>query len=99
MVVGASEESVMMVEGEMKECSENEMIDAIKIAHDAIKNQISAQNNLVKKVGSKDIREYELEENDDELYKKISKDVYTKCYEIAKKGTKKEERSKKQKKG
>ena len=94
MVVGASEESVMMVEGEMKECSENEMIDAIKIAHDAIKNQINAQNNLVKKVGKKEIREYELEENDDELYEKISKDVYTKCYDIAIKGTKKEERSK-----
>ncbi len=94
MVVGASEESVMMVEGEMKECSENEMIDAIKIAHDAIKIQINAQNNLVKKVGKKEIREYELEENDDDLYKEISKDVYTKCYNIAKEGTKKEERSK-----
>ena len=53
MVVGASEDSVMMVEGEMKECTENEMIDAIKVAHIAIKNQISAQNNLVSKVGKK----------------------------------------------
>ena len=94
MVVGASEESVMMVEGEMKECSENEMIDAIKIAHDAIKNQINAQNNLVKKVGKKEIREYELEENDEELYQEILKDTYKKCYDIAKKGTIKEERSK-----
>ena len=48
MIVGASEESVMMVEGEMKECSESEMIDAIKFAHDAIKIQINAQNNLIK---------------------------------------------------
>ena len=71
MVVGASQESVMMVEGEMKECSENEMIDAIKIAHAAIKNQINAQNNLVEKVGKKEIREYDLEENDDDLYKKF----------------------------
>ena len=94
MVVGASEESVMMVEGEMKECSENEMIDAIKIAHDAIKNQINAQNNLIKKVGKKEIREYELEENDEELYQEISKDTYKKFYDIAKKGTIKEERSK-----
>ena len=94
MVIGASEESVMMVEGEMKECSENEMIDAIKIAHDAIKNQINAQNNLVKKVGKKEIREYDLEENDDDLYKQIFKEAYKKCYDIAKKGTTKEERSK-----
>ena len=94
MIVGASEDSIMMVEGEMKECSENEMIEAIQIAHDAIKNQIKAQLNLVKKVGKKEIREYELEENDDELYEKIFKETYKKCYDIAKKGTKKEERSK-----
>ncbi len=94
MVVGASEDSVMMVEGEMKECTENEMIDAIKVAHIAIKNQISAQNNLVSKVGKKEIREYELEENNDELYQEIFKKAYKKCYNIAKKGTKKEERSK-----
>ena len=94
MVVGASEDSVMMVEGEMKECSENEMIDAIKIAHDAIKNQIKAQFNLVKKAGAKETREYETEENDDELYQQILKKAYQKCYDIAKKGTKKEERSK-----
>ena len=94
MVVGASKESVMMVEGEMKECSENEMIDAIKIAHDAIKNQINAQDKLAEKVGKKEIREYDLEENDDDLYKQVLKLAYKKCYEIAKKGTKKEERSK-----
>ena len=94
MVVGASEDSVMMVEGEMKECSENEMIDAIKFAHIAIKNQIRAQNNLVRKVGKKEIREYELEENNEELYEEVFNKAYKKCYNIAKKGTKKEERSK-----
>ncbi len=94
MVVGASEDSVMMVEGEMNECSENEMIDAIKIAHDAVKNQIKAQHNLVKKVGKKEIREYEQEESDDKLYQQILKEIYQKCYDIAKKGTKKDERSK-----
>ena len=94
MVVGASKESVMMVEGEMKECSENEMIDAIKIAHDAIKNQINAQDKLAEKVGKKEIREYDLEENDDDLYKQVFKLAYKKCYEIAKKRTKKEERFK-----
>ena len=94
MVVGASEDSVMMVEGEMNECSENEMIDAIKIAHDAVKKQIKAQHNLVKKVGKKEIREYEQEESDDKLYQQILKEIYQKCYDIAKKGTKKDERSK-----
>ena len=94
MVVGASEDSVMMVEGEMKECTENEMIDAIKVAHIAIKNQIKAQNNLVAKVGKKEIREYELEKNNDQLYEEVYKKAYKKCYNIAKKGTKKEERSK-----
>ena len=93
MVVGASEDSVMMVEGEMNECSENEMIDAIKIAHDAVKKQIKAQHNLVKKVGKKEIREYEQEESDDKLYQQILKEIYQKCYDIAKKGTKKDERS------
>ena len=70
------------------------MIDAIKIAHDAIKNQIKAQHNLVKKVGKKEIREYEQEESDDKLYQQILKEIYQKCYDIAKKGTKKDERSK-----
>ena len=93
IVVGASEDSVMMVEGEMKECSENEMIDAIKIAHEAIKDQIKVQNNLSNKVGKKEIREYDKEENDDDLYEKIYKQAYENCYKIAKKGTKKEERS------
>ena len=94
MVVGASEDSVMMVEGEMKECTENEMIDAIKVAHIAIKKQIKDQNNLVAKVGKKEIREYELEKNNDQLYEEVYKKAYKKCYNIAKKGTKKEERSK-----
>tara|TARA_B100000925_G_C21989696_1_gene466210 strand:+ start:1 stop:1554 length:1554 start_codon:yes stop_codon:yes gene_type:complete len=83
-----------MVEGEMKECSENEMIEAIKIAHNAIKIQIQAQKSLSKKVGKKEIRDYESEENDDKLYQEISKAAYKKCYDVAKKGTKKEERSK-----
>ncbi len=94
MIVGASEDSVMMVEGEMKECSENEMIEAIKIAHDAIKDQIKAQQKLVKQLGRKEKREYDSEEKDEHLYQQIYNEAYKKCYDIAKKGTKKEERSK-----
>tara|TARA_B100001250_G_scaffold217068_1_gene186247 strand:- start:582 stop:2699 length:2118 start_codon:yes stop_codon:yes gene_type:complete len=93
MIVGASYDSVMMVEGEMKECSEEEMAEAIKNAHDFIKKQIDAQNKLVKKVGAKDTREYETAEKNQELEKKINELSYNRCYDIAKKGLSKTERS------
>ncbi len=93
MIVGASYDSVMMVEGEMKECSEEEMAEAIKNAHDFIKKQIDAQNNLVKKVGAKDTREYETAKKNEELENKINKLAYNRCYDIAKKGLSKTERS------
>ena len=93
MIVGASYDSVMMVEGEMKECSEEEMAEAIKNAHDFIKIQIDAQKKLVKKVGAKEIREYEKAEKNEELESKINELAYNKCYDIAKKGLSKSERS------
>ena len=93
MIVGASYDSVMMVEGEMKECSEEEMAEAIKTAHNFIKKQIDAQNNLVKKVGAKDTREYETAKKNEELENKINKLAYNRCYDIAKKGLSKTERS------
>ena len=93
MIVGASYDSVMMVEGEMKECSEEEMAEAIKNAHNFIKKQIDAQNNLVKKVGAKDTREYETAKKNEELENKINKLAYNRCYDIAKKGLSKTERS------
>ena len=86
MMVGASADSVMMVEGEMDECSEEEMSDAIKFAHESIKIQIAA-------VGKKPIREYETSLENEELAKKIHNEAYDKCYAIAKKGTSKTERS------
>ena len=92
MVVGASADSVMMVEGEMKEISEEEMVEAIKFAHDAIKVQCEAQLKLAEKVGKKVIREYEVAVEDEDLAEKISKMAYQKCYDIAKKGTSKQER-------
>jgi polyribonucleotide nucleotidyltransferase len=61
MMVGASAESVMMVEGEMDECSEEEMAEAIKFAHESIKVQIEAQVRLAEAVGKKAVREYELQ--------------------------------------
>jgi polyribonucleotide nucleotidyltransferase len=93
MMIGASADSVMMVEGEMDECSEEEMADAIKFAHEAIKVQCAAQVRLAEAFGKKETREYEAEASNDELAEKIHKLAYDKCYAIAKKGTSKAERS------
>ena len=93
MIVGASADSVMMVEGEMDECSEEEMAEAIKFAHDAIKDQINAQIKLADAIGRKEVREYDQAEENDELQKQIYEAAYNKCYKIAKKGTGKAERS------
>ncbi len=93
MMIGASADSVMMVEGEMDECSEEEMADAIKFAHEAIKIQCAAQVRLAEAFGKKETREYEPEVSNDELAEKIHNLAYDKCYEIAKKGTSKVERS------
>ena len=92
IMVGASMDSVMMVEGEMDECSEEEMADAIKFAHESIKLQIEAQIKLANLVGRKEIRTYEKSIENDELAEKIHNATYDKSYEIAKKGTSKLER-------
>ncbi|MCW5520108.1 polyribonucleotide nucleotidyltransferase [Aureitalea sp. L0-47] len=92
MVIGASADSVMMVEGEMKEISEEEMVEAIKFAHDAIKVQIDAQMRLADAFGRKEVREYDGELEDEELQKKIHEMAYDKVYAIAKAGSSKQER-------
>ena len=93
MIIGASQDSVMMVEGEMDECSEEEMVEAIKFAHEAIKDQIDAQVKLAEALGKKQVREYDQAEENEKLQKQIHDEAYTKCYAIAKKGTGKAERS------
>ncbi|PWG04622.1 polyribonucleotide nucleotidyltransferase [Polaribacter aquimarinus] len=93
MMVGASADSVMMVEGEMDECSEEEMADAIKFAHEAIKVQCAAQVALAEAFGKKETREYEPEVEDEDLAAKIKELVYDKTYAIAKAGSAKHERS------
>ena len=92
MMIGASADSVMMVEGEMDEISEEEMADAIKFAHEAIKVQVAAQLRLAEAFGKKEVREYETAEANEELEKRIHDMAYYKCYAIAKKGTSKAER-------
>ncbi|WP_159019266.1 polyribonucleotide nucleotidyltransferase [Algibacter sp. L3A6] len=93
MMIGASADSVMMVEGEMDEISEEEMADAIKFAHEAIKVQIDAQLRLAEAFGKKEVREYATAEVNEDLQKRIHELAYDKCYAIAKKGTSKAERS------
>ena len=93
MMVGASKDSVMMVEGEMSEISEEEMVEAIKFAHEAIKIQCAAQEKLAKSVGKKEVREYEPEKEDLDLEKKINDMAYDKVYAVAKSGSSKQERS------
>ncbi len=93
MMIGASADSVMMVEGEMKEISEEEMVEAIKFAHDHIKIQCAAQLRLAEAVGRKEVREYETEREDEDLAKKIHKLAYDKVYAVAKAGSAKQERS------
>jgi polyribonucleotide nucleotidyltransferase len=93
IMVGASYDSVSMVEGEFDEISEEEMTEAIKFGHEAIKVQIDAQNDLVNEIGRKDIREYDQSIEDKELLDKVHNHCYEKCYEIAKKGLGKKQRS------
>ena len=93
IMVGASYDSVSMVEGEFNEISEQEMTDAIKFGHEAIKVQIDAQKELVKEVGTDNIREYDHGIENEDLLSKIHKDCYDKCYGVAKQGLGKKERS------
>ena len=93
MMIGASIDSVMMVEGELKEISEEEMVEAIKFAHDHIKVQCEAQLRLAEAFGKKEVREYPTEREDEDLEKKIRDMAYDKVYAIAKAGSAKHERS------
>ncbi len=92
-LIAGSELEILMVEGEAKECSEQDMIDAIKIGHEAIKQQVKAQLELRDMVGAKTLREYSHETNDPELKEKVKEATYSKVYEVAKSGLPKEERS------
>ena len=93
IMVGASYDSVSMVEGEFDEISEEEMTNAIKFGHEAIKDQIEAQNELVNEIGKKDTRDYDSGLENDDLLKTIHDKCYADCYKIAKKGLSKKDRS------
>jgi len=84
LIVGATYENILMVEGELKEVSESEMLEALRIAHEAIKIQCKAQIEFSAEAGPGSKREYNHEENDDELKKKVWDETYEKCYQTAK---------------
>ncbi len=83
LMVGATIDNIMMVEGEMNEVSEAELLEALKFAHEAIKIQCQAQIELAQEVGSTVKRTYCHEENDEELRKDIWEKCYDKAYAVA----------------
>lgn len=87
LMVGATYDNILMVEGEMKEVSEEEMLEALKIAHDAIKVHCKAQMEFAEELGTTVKRTYCHEDNDEDLRKKVWDETYTKCYEAAKSST------------
>ncbi|MEH0157760.1 polyribonucleotide nucleotidyltransferase [Limibacter armeniacum] len=84
LIVAASEENILMVEGEMNEVSEDVMLEAMKVAHDAIKVQCQAQAELTEMAGKTEKREYDKGPENEELEKEIFDKVYDKLYAVAK---------------
>ena len=93
IMVGATLDNIMMVEGEMDEVQESEMLEAIKVAHEAIKVQCQAQLELSEACGKLVKREYCHEVNDDELRKDVHEKCYAKAYAVATSGTDKHQRA------
>ena len=93
IMVGATIDNIMMVEGEMDEVQESEMLEAIKVAHEAIKKQCQAQLELMEACGKTVKREYCHEVNDEELRKDVHDKCYDKVYAIATSGSGKHERA------
>ena len=95
MIVAATETDIVMVEGEMDEISEDEMIEAIQFAHNAIKRQIEAIKEFAKKANAPEKRTYNHEINDEELKQRMYTELFDKVYAVAKsKNPNKQERKK-----
>ena len=93
IMVGATYDNIMMVEGEMKEVSESVMLEAIKFAHQEIKKHCKVQMELMEETGKTAKREYSHEDNDEELRKAVETFCYERCYAIAKSGDDKHTRT------
>ena len=85
LMVGATYDNIMMVEGEMNEVSEDELIAALKAAHEAIKPMCLIQKELAAELGVTK-REYCHEVDDEEIHERLRKEVYPKCYAVAQAG-------------
>jgi len=83
IIVGATYDNILMVEGEMSEVSEADMLEAIKFAHEAIKPMCKAQMELTKRTGKEEKREYNHEENDEALSKRVWDETYDAAYKVA----------------
>ncbi len=92
LMVAATEENIMMVEGEMNEVSEKDMLDAIKFAHEEIKKHCRIQKELIKECGTEVKRDYPHDLEDEELKKAVHDFCYDKCYALAKAAKPKHER-------
>jgi polyribonucleotide nucleotidyltransferase len=92
-MIAATEKNIMMVEGEAAECSEEDLIRAIEVGHEAIRVQISAQKELWQLAGSKPKRDYKRPEQNEELRAKVKAFAEQKVHDIAKSGLSKHERS------
>ncbi|MDE3143815.1 MAG: polyribonucleotide nucleotidyltransferase [Bacteroidota bacterium] len=91
-LIAATEKNLMMVEGEAKECSEEDLVNALQIAHDAIRVQIKAQDDLRDKKGVTGKRDYKKPEQNEEIQKKVYAFAKDKVYEISKSASAKSER-------
>src|SRR3712207_2099468 len=81
LMVGATKDNIMMVEGEMKEVSEQDLIAALKAAHEAIKPMCDLQDELAKELGTDKKRAYDDEVNDEELRQQIKNELYQRSEE------------------
>jgi len=93
-MIGATHKNLMMVEGESKECSEADFIKALEVAHDAIRIQITAQEQLREKVGVQGKRDYTKPLTDDAIHQRVTEFASERVYAISKSGTSKADRSK-----
>ena len=92
LMVGATKDNIMMVEGEMNEVSEQDLIGALKAAHEAIKPMCELQEELMKELGTDTKREYDDEINDEELRQQIRDELYQPAYDLVKQALPKKER-------
>jgi len=92
IMVGATKDNIMMVEGEMDEVTEQDLIQALKVAHDAIKPMCTMQEELAKGLGKDVKREYDHEVNDEDLRKQMNDELYQPVYDVTKQALAKQER-------